>query len=141
MTKAAALVLVRMAGRPCAIPCEHIIEVVPRVALSELPDAPACVLGIINLRGRVVPVVDVRAKLAGKAEDFVLPAYQHLVIVQAGAKAIGLAVDEVEEVRSVAAESVEKPGELAGGGGPGVVRIARELVLVVGPEDVLHAVG
>ena len=141
MIGGAALVLVRMGGRPCAIRCEHIVEVVPRVTLSELPDAPACVLGMINLRGRVVPVVDVRAKLAGRGEGAPLPVYQHLVIVQAGARAIGLAVDEVDEVRNVPPESVEKPGDVAGGGGPGVVRIARELVLVVGPEDVLHAIG
>lgn len=141
MTGGSALVLVRMGGRACAIPCGHIVEVVPRVTLTELPDAPACVLGMINLRGRVVPVVDIRARLAGKPEGSELPSYQHLVIVQVGARAIGVAVDEVDEVRSVPPESVEKPGDLAGGGGPGVVRIARELVLVIGPEEVLHAIG
>lgn len=141
MSQGIALALVRMGGRPCAIPCEHIVEIVPRVMLSKVPDSPPQVLGVINLRGRVVPVVDVREKLAARGEPAPLPHYQHLVIVQAGSRQVGLAVDEVSEVRNVAGSEVEKPGDLARAMGPGVVRIDRELVLVVSPEDVLHAIG
>jgi len=140
MTSGVALALVRMGGRPCAIPCEHIVEIAPRVLLDKLPDGPPQVLGVINLRGKVVPVVDVRLKVAN-LEDRSLPPYQHLVIVQAGGRQIGLAVDEVVEVRTVASSEVEKPTELAGAAGPGVVRIDRELVLVVSPNDVLNAVA
>ena len=141
MSRGVALALVRMGGRPCAIPCEHIVEIVPRVMLSSVPDSPPQVLGVINLRGRVVPVVDVRAKLADVGDASLLPPYQHLVIVQAGTRQVGLAVDEVSEVRSVPSSDVEKPSDLARAMGPGVVRIDRELVLVVSPEDVLHAIG
>ncbi len=141
MSKGIALALVRMGGRPCAIPCEFIVEIVPRVLLSKVPDSPPQVLGVINLRGRVVPVVDVREKLAARSEPAPLPPYQHLVIVQADSRQVGLAVDEVSEVRSVPSSDVEKPGDLARALGPGVVRIDRELVLVVSPEDVLHAIG
>jgi purine-binding chemotaxis protein CheW len=141
MSEGVALALVRMGGRACAIPCEHIVEIVPRVLLSRVPDSPPQVLGVINLRGRVVPVVDVRAKLAAGGDSSPLPPYQHLVIVQAEARQVGLAVDEVNEVRSVPSTDVEKPGDLARATGPGVVRIDRDLVLVVSPEDVLHAIG
>jgi len=141
MKKGVALALVRMGGRPCAIPCEHIVEIVPRVMLSKVPESPPQVLGVINLRGRVVPVVDVRAKLSAQPGSEPLPPYQHLVIVQAEARQVGLAVDEVSEVRNVADSEVEKPGDLARAHAPGVVRIDRELVLVVSPEDVLHAIG
>lgn len=141
MTAALALALVRMGGRPCAVPCEHIVEIVPQVTLSKLPDSPPQVLGVINLRGRVVPVVDVRARLTDREEQGSLPPYQHLVIVQAEGRQVGLAVDEVVEVRTVSMADVENPAKLAGAPGPGVVRIDSELVLVVSPEDVLHAVG
>jgi len=141
MNPGIALALVRMGGRPCAVPCEHIVEIVPKVTLDRLPDGPPQVLGVINLRGRVVPVVDVRAKLAGRSETDPMPPYQHLVIVEAASRQIGLAVDEVMEVRTVPTTEVERPTTLAGASGPGVVRIDRDLVLVVSPEDVLHAVG
>lgn len=129
---ALSLVLVRMGGRACAIPCEHVVEIIPRVLMSHVPDAPAEVLGVINLRGRVVPVVDVRGRLAGHGEA---AAFQHLVILRAGARQLGVAVDEVVDVVSVAAVDVEMPGDLTGVRSPGVVRVGDELVLVLGPED------
>ncbi len=139
MNAGVALTLVRMGGRPCAIPCEHVVEVVPRVLLGHLPDTAPQVLGVINLRGNVVPVVDVRSRLSGSTLS--LPPYQHLVIVRAGGRQIGLAVDEVSEVRDVPQSAIERPSDVAGKAGPGIVRIDSDLVLVLSPEDVLHAVG
>jgi purine-binding chemotaxis protein CheW len=131
------LVLVRMAGRACAIPCTRIVEIVPRVDLSPIPDAPSEVLGVINLRGRIVPIVDVRQRVA--QDERPLVPYQHLVIVEAAERQLGLAVDEVNDVLSVEEHEVARPGELAGARAPGVVRIGNEIVLVLEPEDVVHA--
>ena len=133
------LVLVKMGGRPCAIPCSQIVEIVPRVNLDHIPDAPAEVLGVMNLRGRVVPVMDVRARVAGRTVD--ARAYQHLVVVEAAERQVGLAVDEVREVLEVSPTAIENPGELTGSKGPGVVRVKDEMVLVIKPEDVIHAPG
>ena len=90
-------------------------------ALSALPDAPPSVLGMINLRGRVVPVVDVRARLAGRGEGAALPHYQHLVIVQAGARAV--------DALSVALST--DVGVLAE---PGVVSTSFEVTVVAAPD-------
>jgi purine-binding chemotaxis protein CheW len=130
------LVLTQMGGRPCAIPCEHVVEIIPRVELDHVPDAPAEVLGVINLRGRVVAVIDLRARVSQKRP---LPFYQHLVIVRAKTgKLFGLAVDEVRDVVTVPEDAIERPGEVAGVRSPGVVRIEDDLVLVLGPEDAYH---
>lgn len=131
------LVRVRMGGRPCAIPCRDIVEVVPKVKLSKIPESPDSVLGVINLRGRVVPVLDVRQRLSDG--NPVTDDFEHLVIMESQGKQIGLAVDEVSDVLDVSEESVETPGRLSGDGGHGIVRIDDELVLVVRPEDVVHA--
>ena len=126
------LVLLRMGGRGCAVGCEAVVEIIPRVLLSAVPDAPWGVLGAINLRGKVVPVVDVRARISGNSE---IAPYQHLVIVQSGARLLGVAVDDVEDVVTVDARTIEKPGELGRVHAPGIVRIHDELVLVLGPDD------
>jgi purine-binding chemotaxis protein CheW len=127
------LVLTRMGGRPVAVSCEYVVELIPRVDIDRVPDAPPNVLGVINLRGRVVPILDLRAKLSKKSP---LPAHQHLVIVRGrGDKLIGLAVDEVRDVISVETNAIEQPGEVAGVRSPGVVRIEDDLVLVLSPED------
>ena len=138
MATTMALTLVRMGGRACALPCEHVVEIVPRVKLGVLPAAPPQVLGVVNLRGKVVPVFDIRARLSGASA---LVPYQHLVIVRAGERQLGLAVDEVSDVRDIDARSIERPSEVTGRGGAGIVRIDHELVLVISAEDVLHAVG
>jgi purine-binding chemotaxis protein CheW len=121
-----------MGGRACAIACEHVVEIIPRVLLSQVPNAPPGVLGVINLRGKVVPVVDVRARIAGTTE---LSAYQHLVIVTGSSRLIGVAVDDVHDVVTVPAAAIENPGELGDARGPGIARIGDELVLVLGPDD------
>jgi purine-binding chemotaxis protein CheW len=132
------LVLTRMGDRPCAIPCEHVVEIIPRVRLDHVPDAPREVLGVINLRGRVVPVIDMRGRIS---QNPVLPPYQHLVIIRAENKQLALAVDEVRDVIAVPDDSIERPGEVAGIRSPGVVRVEDDLVLVLGPEDAYHGVG
>jgi len=131
------LILVHMGGRPCAIPCDSIVEIVPRVLVSHVPDSPPEVLGVINVRGRVVPVMDVRARISESGADPV--PYQHLVIVDRDGRYVGLAVDDVVEVLHVPSSEVERPGDLAGVRGPGVVRIDDDLVVVLHPRDVLHA--
>lgn len=133
---AMALLVVRMGGRSCALRAEHVIEILPRVRLSQVPNLPDQVLGVVNVRGRVVPVIDVRARVSGS--DAPPPSYLHLVIVLAAGRHVGLAVDEVLDVRDVPRAAVETPGALAGGRGPGVVRIDEDLVLVIAPEDVVH---
>jgi purine-binding chemotaxis protein CheW len=139
MSGGLSLVLVRMGGRPCAIPCGQVVEIVPRVNLDRIPDAPAAVLGVMNLRGKVVPVMDVRAHVSGQPTHS--KSYQHLVVVQAGTKQVGLVVDDVHEVLEVAEQDIEKPGDLTGVKSPGVVRVENDMVLVISPEDVIHAVG
>ena len=128
-----------MGGRPCAIPCGQVVEIVPRVNLDRIPDAPAAVLGVMNLRGKVVPVMDVRPHVSGQPAHN--QSYQHLVVVQAGSKQVGLVVDDVHEVLEVAEHDIEKPGDLTGDKSPGVVRVENDMVLVISPEDVIHAVG
>lgn len=136
MTGGLHLALVRMGGRSCAIPCSAIVEIVPRVELRAVPDAPPGVLGAMNLRGRVVPVVDIRSRVA--ESDVSETPYQHLVVVEHEGRRVGLAVDEVKDVFDVSPDAIERPAELAGRPGPGVVRVDEELVVVLRPEDAVH---
>jgi purine-binding chemotaxis protein CheW len=125
-----------MGGRPCAIPCDRVVEIVPRVNLDHIPEAPPEMLGVMNLRGRVVPVIDVRSRVAGHAVDSTR--YQQLVVVDSGVRQVGLPVDDVQNVVEVSPSAIERPGALTGVEGPGVVRIDDDMVLVLRPEDVIH---
>ena len=87
---------------------------------THVPGALPYVCGVVQVRGRVVPVVDLRSKLSSKTP---LPAHQHLVIIRGrNDKLIGLAVDEVRDVVNVDTNAIEQPGDVAGVRSPGVVR-------------------
>jgi purine-binding chemotaxis protein CheW len=68
-------------------------RVLRAVALTPLPNAPAIILGLANVRGVVVPVFDIRRRL-GLPEREVRPS-DHLLMAQAGARTVGLMVDAV----------------------------------------------
>lgn len=78
---------------------------VPDVA--PVPGAPAQVLGIINLRGNVVTVLDAR-KLLGLAANEVTD-NTRVVIVEAGKLRVGLLVDSVAEVVNIATSDIDPP--------------------------------
>jgi purine-binding chemotaxis protein CheW len=69
-----------------AIEVEYLVEVVPAEPLAPVPGAPPLVLGLLNLRGRVLPVLDA---LATEAQRF-------LVVVGAGDAAFGIAATAIE---------------------------------------------
>ena len=95
-----------------AIPVAKVREIVRFTAITPVLQMPSYIRGVINLRGRIIPVVDLRIRYAcPKAEDT-----EHTCIVvahvrtQAGRTiAMGLIVDAVDEVTSIAAADIEPP--------------------------------
>lgn len=61
------LLMLRVADDPYAIRAERVVEVVPRVASRALPHAPDYLSGLVDYRGRVVPVVDLGLLLGRRA--------------------------------------------------------------------------
>jgi purine-binding chemotaxis protein CheW len=90
--------------------------------------------GVINLRGRVLPVVDLAARLGLGITERACSA-RVVVVVDGGAESIGLLVDGVSEVLRVSASDVEPPSVTATGNGPtavlGVARLGERLVLLL----------
>ena len=78
---------------------------------TSLPHAPDHVRGVVNLRGVVLPVVDLGAQLGlGPAE----PTKQHVIIVvQVGAQTLGLLVDAVNDILTVTEEMIQPTPEVA----------------------------
>jgi purine-binding chemotaxis protein CheW len=84
-------------------------EIIGRMPITRVPRTPASVLGVINLRGKVIPVVDLRSKfgLAPQPEGD----RTCIIVVQARGLEFGVIVDRVSEVADVAASEVEEPPE------------------------------
>lgn len=134
------VVTFRLAGQEFAVPVGDVIEVVRMVAVTPLPDGVPWVVGVLNYRGRVVPVVDARVRLGlpRRAPGLDTP----ILIVAAGDRAAGLVVDSALEVLALPDGALAPPGEYrATEAVSGVARQGRRLILLVDVERLVAGDG
>jgi purine-binding chemotaxis protein CheW len=95
-------------------------EIKGGAAVTPVPNTPRHVRGVMNLRGAIVPVVDLRLRLgmAPAEEDQAAV----IVVVRVGTHPCGLAVDSVSDVLDLAPEAIEPPPAAAARAGGGTVR-------------------
>ncbi len=89
------------------IEIRHVTEIIGIQNVTDLPDMPNFIKGVINLRGKVIPVMDVRLRFG-----FSERAYDErtcIVVVALRNTTIGLIVDSVAEVVDIPAERIEPP--------------------------------
>jgi hypothetical protein len=85
-------------------------------AIGALPDVPAYIKGVINLRGKIVPVIDMRLKFHKQPEEYTDRTC--VIVVDTGEQSAGLIVDEVSEVQRIEQSDIVpppsdcRPGEL-----------------------------
>ncbi len=99
------------------VPVLKVREIITMLPITSVPQMPPHVKGVINLRGKVIPVIDLRTKLG--LINFAASENNCIVVVQLPARGgelrnIGLIVDAVEEVTNVAAEDIEPPPDFGG---------------------------
>ena len=99
------LLLFAVGGRHLAIPTSCVEAVVAAVAIVPLPKAPPIVEGVINVRGTLVPVLDVRRRF--DLPPLALGLDQHFVIARAGPRLVALRVDRALDVTTVDQRAVE----------------------------------
>lgn len=100
------------------LPVAVVREVVRAVAVSALPKGPPIVEGVVNVRGRVVAVLDIRQRFGLPRRE--IDPDQHFIIAQAGARLVALRVDRTTDVIAVEPGAVEPASHLA----PGVRHVA-----------------
>jgi purine-binding chemotaxis protein CheW len=129
----------RLAGESYALPVASVNEVLRVGTVTRVPDAPYPVRGIANVRGRIVPVVDLRTRI-GLASTTV-DVRSRLLITTARERVVGLLVDDVERVVRLDRNQVEAPPDgvvteqseyLVG-----VYRRERDLLILLDAEKVL----
>jgi purine-binding chemotaxis protein CheW len=123
-----------------AIPSATVVEVVRAVAIAPLPQAPSIVEGVINARGTLVPVFDLRRRLGLPARA--LAPHQHLVLARSGPRPAALRVDRAVDLVTVAEQDIESAERLARGTGPltAVARLPDGLLVICELEQFLSPV-
>lgn len=90
----------------------HVREIIRPAGFTPTPGMPAYMLGVINLRGRIIPVADLRQRFGMEAAEKLDHAC--IIVVELGAAhgprlTMGLRVDAVDEVLNVGADEVQEP--------------------------------
>jgi purine-binding chemotaxis protein CheW len=100
------LVVFSLGSEEYGLPITAVQEIIRYSRPRTIPSAPMSVRGVINLRGKIIPVCDLKQRLGLYGED---GDEGKIVIVEAGPITAGLIVDEVEEVLTVEDEQLEAP--------------------------------
>lgn len=99
------LILFRLAERIGGIELDTVREILPPRPATRLPGAPTWVRGLVNVRGTVITVVDLVARLSGRPARADGP----LMLIEHNERVIAVAVDDVLEVRPLPPEGWETP--------------------------------
>ncbi len=78
-------------------------------AVTRLPDAPDYIKGVINLRGTIVPVIDLRLKLRLKEARY--DAFTVMIVLNVEARVVGIVVDSVSDVIALSADQIRPTPE------------------------------
>lgn len=124
-----------------ALSLDHVERALRMVAVTSMPEAPPWVAGMINLHGRVIPVVDLRQRFGQPSKE--PHPDDRLLIVQTSERTMALMVDEVTEVLEVPAQQVEPSAGLVPDARPlaAVIRRNGDLVLVLDAVQLLPPRG
>lgn len=101
----------------------HVTEIVGIQSITEIPELPAYVKGIINLRGKIIPVMDVRLRFGKEPK-----AYDDrtcVIVIDIGNLSIGLIVDAVSEVITIPEQDIVPPPKMQQGFGKSIKNIGK----------------
>jgi purine-binding chemotaxis protein CheW len=127
-----------------ALPIESVREVLPAQPVTRVPLAPEEVVGLVNLRGEVVTILDLRARLVLPASGCPTARGVHVMVGEHGGAAVGLLADRVDQVLEPGPDQfvpppATLPAEVAGLV-TAVCTLDEQLVLVL-DTDSIHALG
>lgn len=95
------------------IEIKHVIEIIGIQTITPVPELPDYVRGVINLRGKIIPVMDVRRRF--KKEDRVYDDRTCIIVVEIRDTSIGLIIDRVSEVIKISDENISPPPQISKG--------------------------
>lgn len=96
-----------LAGETFALPVEPVREVVRVASITRVPHAPRPIRGVTNMRGRVIPVIDLRLRIELPEAD--LGRASRVIVVSSRSRLLGLLVDAVHQVVHIDLNQVQPP--------------------------------
>jgi purine-binding chemotaxis protein CheW len=122
-----------------AIEIRYVTEIIGMLPISEIPEMPAYLRGIVNLRGKIIPVMDVRLRFGKPA----IPYNDRtcVIVIEVGSIAIGLIVDRVSEVMEISDSDIVPPPDVNQSGSPfirGIGNVGGDVKLILHGEALIR---
>ena len=121
------------------IDIKQVTEIIGIQPITEVPELPGYIRGIINLRGKIIPVMDVRLKFKKPFQEY--NERTCIIVVDIKDISIGLIVDSVAEVLDIPATEIIAPPEINRGGSKyidGIGKVGNEVKLLLDCEKLLN---
>jgi purine-binding chemotaxis protein CheW len=131
----------KLAGQKYAVEILKVQEINNMKDITPIPNAPVYVEGAINLRGKVIPVLNLRRKF--RMEELALAETSKIIIIDVRGTTIGAIVDAVSDVLRISPTVVEPPPAVSSNVKSefihGVAKLATELVILLDMDKLLDA--
>jgi purine-binding chemotaxis protein CheW len=123
----------RLGGEEYGVDISQVQEIIRLVEITHVPRAPKFMEGVINLRGQLIPIIDLRTR-------FGMPRIEptkstRIIVTEIGTKRVGIIVDSVSEVLNLPLENVEEAPEMIAGVGTeyiqGVGKLDDRLIILL----------
>jgi purine-binding chemotaxis protein CheW len=106
----ALFVMFKVGNADYVIPASSVLELESFTGATEVPGAPAYLRGLLNVRGRVVPAIDLRTRFGLPSAELTIDT--RVVVGQVGTRVVGLVVDAAREVISLSSEAFHPPPQV-----------------------------
>lgn len=140
-TQADKYLIFRTGEEQFGIPIQHVTEIVELQKITRVPEMPDFIRGVMNLRGLVIPLIDVRLRfnIAEKEYDD----RTCIVIIRVKEKHVGLIVDRVSEILEIHQDHVSAPPQFKRDGVrnryiQGLGKVGDEVKILLNVEEILH---
>jgi purine-binding chemotaxis protein CheW len=140
MEKDLQIVGLKINGETFGIPISHVREIVRVPQITMVPHAPEIVEGVMNLRGRIVPIVDLRKRFGEK--DIQPNKRNRIVIIEMDERLVGLTVNAASEVLKIPPAQVEPPQTIFPDNSAdyvsGIAKLNERLVILIDLHKILR---
>lgn len=135
------VIVFALANEEYGVEVEKVRTIERMMPMTRVPKTPPFVRGVINLRGVVIPVIDLRGRFGLETAEFT--DNTRIIIVAVGSIEVGMIVDSANDVIDVDSDSIENPPEIVGGIKAkylrGIAKVAEgRLLVLLNLEEVLN---
>ena len=133
------MVLFELGNETYGLDIAAVHEIIRMQPITKVPKAPKYVEGVINLRGKVIPVIDLGKRFGFEKADGAKN--NRIVVVNIGETTLGIIVDAVTEVIRIPADSVEPVSDIVSSGHSeylmGIAKLSDKMVILLALEKLL----